>query len=96
MAQKKETTFKKRVAADLDKLPNCWYEKIQQVALRGTPDFLCCINGKFVALELKKDDKSKLSKLQHYKLDAICKAGGCAWTVIPADWDECLEALRSL
>jgi pantoate kinase len=41
----------------------------------GVPDFLCCVNGKFVAIEAKAG-KGKTTALQDKHLDQIAKAGG--------------------
>jgi hypothetical protein len=41
----------------------------------GVPDFLCCVNGKFVAIEAKAG-KGEPTALQWKNLDAINKAGG--------------------
>lgn len=67
----------------LASIPNIWCEKIQQVGKRGTPDILACVNGKFVAIELKKDDKSLPDKLQQHKLKKIVKAGGVSFVACP-------------
>jgi hypothetical protein len=41
----------------------------------GVPDFLCCVNGKFVAIEAKAG-KGQATALQLKNLQAINKAGG--------------------
>jgi hypothetical protein len=61
---------------------------VSQTSLVGTPDILCCVNGRFVALELKKDSKSKASKLQEYNLLKVVEANGIAWVVHPENWEE--------
>ena len=38
----------------------------------GTPDILACVNGKFVAVEVK-GEKGKPSELQLYHLDILLK-----------------------
>lgn len=96
MSKKPETLFKEKVFEDLKTISNCWFEKIQQVTIRGTPDVLCCVNGKFVALELKKDLKETPDPLQKYKLNKISKAGGHSYTTCPEDWASVLKELRSI
>lgn len=96
MAQKPETLFKNRVRKDLEKLPKTWFEKIQQVSICGTPDFLCCINGNFVAIELKKDEKEDADDLQKYKLYKIAKAGGKTFVANPSNWDTIYKYLQEL
>lgn len=96
MAQKAETTFKNRIRPLLKALPNSWWEKIQQVVIRGTPDILGVINGRFVALELKKDTKAKIDELQIHKLNKIRQAGGATFVVSPENWDGVYSELKGL
>jgi hypothetical protein len=96
LAKKKETLFKERIAPHLERLPNTWFVKIQQRAIRGTPDILLCVNGIFVALELKKSDKEKRDLLQDHNLDKINKSGGLGIKTTPGNWLAVLEALTIL
>ena len=68
---------------------------IQQQGIVGDPDLICCINGRFVALELKAEN-GKIGKLQKYKLDKITESGGIAFEVRPSNWDKILETLKKL
>lgn len=43
---------------------------------RGVPDILACINGLFVAIEVKRDKSKRPTALQRYELHEIGKAGG--------------------
>ena len=70
--------------------------KIQQVVLRGTPDFLLCINGVFVALELKKSGMEAPTELQLYNLRKITEARGLALVVYPENWAEVYECLHQI
>jgi penicillin-binding protein-related factor A (putative recombinase) len=94
--KKPETIFKERVLPKLRKLPNSWFEKIQQVSLSGTPDIIGCLNGRFIAIELKKDAISRIEPLQVHKLNKIEKSGGIALVVYPENWEESYEFLKSL
>lgn len=87
MPQKPETLFREKVTPLLKALPNTFVISVQQQALRGTPDHLLCCNGFFVALEYKKDGKSKPSAIQRWSLEKIKKAGGLALVVFPGNWD---------
>lgn len=95
MSKKPETTFKERIRPHLEALPNAFWEKIQNRTVRGVPDFLGCVNGVFVALELKTDD-GELDPLQTYKLWRIRECGGVAMTVTPSVWPQVLEELKLL
>jgi hypothetical protein len=92
----RETKFKLRVQKDLDKLPNTYFVKIQQVSIRGIPDFFCCIDGKFIALELKCDEKAKRHKLQEWTLQSISHAGGMSYICYPDNWDDTYAVLAHL
>jgi hypothetical protein len=96
MSAKPETVFRQKCERILTEIPRCWAESIQQKAICGTPDKLCCINGKFVALEFKGSEQSKRSALQEYKLQMIRKAGGEAHFVYPENWDEIYQHLLIL
>jgi hypothetical protein len=96
MGKGPETKFKEKIFPYLKNLPNSWFTKIQQRAIRGTPDFLGCVNGYFVALELKKDEDEDLDLLQEYNIRNILNAGGCALRVSPENWDEILDILSQL
>lgn len=96
MAQQKETNFKNRIRPLLKALPNSWNVKTQQRALRGTPDILMCVAGKFVALELKRSAKEKPDPLQEHNLKLIRDAGGVGLLVFPENWNEVFEQLKNL
>lgn len=42
----------------------------------GVPDFLCCVDGKFLAIEAKATDKDKPTALQERELQHIRNAEG--------------------
>lgn len=86
MAKKKETVFKERIRPLLDALPRSWWVKTQMLAVLGIPDFIGCVNGYFVAIELKKDGSSKASAIQEWVLGRIQKSGGIGLVVSPDDW----------
>lgn len=98
MAQKPETVFKKRIRPRLKALPKTWGEKINQVSEIGTPDFLMCINSRFVALELKKDANEWLDPkgLQYLKCRRILKAGGYVYRVYPDNFEAIYKILLGM
>lgn len=96
MAKQPETLLKERVLADLRALPSVYVVKIQQVAIRGTPDILACIAGRFIAIELKRDEKEKPAPIQRYALAKISNAGGLSFVVHPLNWPGVLAELRRL
>lgn len=96
MAQKPETKFRQKFRAKLEEIPNSFWESIQQKAIQGTPDILGCVNGYFVAIELKATSDSKVTPLQEHKLLCITKAGGYAGVACPENCDDMLRELYKL
>lgn len=45
----------------------------------GIPDILACVNGKFVAIEVKKTGGGVVSEAQKVHIENIIKAGGIAF-----------------
>lgn len=86
MSQKEETRFKTKVLRDLKFFKTAYYIKTQEHARRGVPDIMGCIDGRFFALELKRD-KGRLDDLQANRLAKIRAAGGFALSVSPACWE---------
>lgn len=91
----KETRFKTRIRPILETLPRSWWLKTQLLALCGIPDFIGCVQGRFVALELK-TEKGKATKLQEWVLQKIRHAGGYAAVVTPENFAEVLQDLQQL
>jgi hypothetical protein len=46
----------------------------------GVPDFLCCFDGKFLAIEAKANG-GKTTALQQKNLSDVERSGGMAWVV---------------
>ena len=61
----------------------------------GTPDILACVNGHFVAVEVKAEN-GKPSELQFYHLDEIRKAGGLAFLLYPKDFEQFKQKIQNL
>lgn len=95
MAKKPETILKEKVLDDLKALPNAYSKKIQQVAIRGTLDLILCINGKFVAIELKSGNEQP-DPLQQYEIEKILKAGGMVFVVNPMNWPDVFIQIKLL
>lgn len=94
MAQKRETVFREKVRNDLKSVPFCKPFPIQQKAIVGTPDFLLCVNGYFIALELKADEDSPVSKMQEFNLDGVVKCNGKSFIAYPENWKMVLAKLQ--
>lgn len=57
---------------------NHWYFKVHGGAFQktGVPDIIACINGKFVAIEVKRSDGGIVSELQKAQIQKIKNSGG--------------------
>lgn len=86
MGKKAETLFKEKVTRDLKDISNIWFVKTQEVGRRGTPDILLCVNGIFMAIELKKDQDAPVSPLQEWNLQAIAECNGIGLICWPDNW----------
>lgn len=61
----------------------------------GIPDLICCINGRFVAIEIKRPDgKGKVSKLQEIEIYRIKKSDGIA--VIMNNYDQFVKFIGEI
>lgn len=61
----------------------------------GTPDILACVNGYFVAIEVKAQ-AGKPSELQLAKIRQIREAGGFAYVVYPTGWERLKAIIDSI
>ena len=52
--------------------------KVITATVSGNPDIICCLNGRFVAIEVKQPGKNP-TELQKLKMDKITEAGGVAF-----------------
>jgi Holliday junction resolvase len=56
--------------------------KVISASKAGVPDILCCVRGKFVAIEVKTPGtQNNISPLQAYNLDKVNICGGLAIAV---------------
>jgi len=58
----------------------------------GVPDFLCCVNGRFLAIEAKAG-KGTTTALQDKNLNAINDCGGQAWVINENNLNELVETI---
>jgi hypothetical protein len=58
----------------------CWKEHGSPYGTAGLPDVICCLDGRFVAFEVK-TPAGKLTKLQEITMQRIQAVGGKAYKV---------------
>ena len=61
----------------------------------GTSDILACVNGYFLAIEVKAQT-GKPSELQLVKINDIRKAGGFAYVAYPGGWERLKDIIDGL
>lgn len=62
---------------------------------RGIPDLLCCVNGRFIAIEVKAEN-GRVSKIQEKTIDDIQNSGGYAFTLKPSEFEWFKEWLEEV
>ena len=84
---KSESKIQKEVL-ELLKSYNCWVVKTIKSNRKGIPDLIICLNGLFVAIELKKEGLGweDATPLQLLELNKIKKAGG--FSLVSSDLKE--------
>lgn len=83
-----EKNFEKRVRNYLSSVGG-WSVKFfaNSYTARGIPDLLCCVNGKFLAIEVKATN-GRPSKLQELTIEQIKNAGGYGIILYPQNFEE--------
>lgn len=61
--------------------------KVVLATKNGTSDLICCWNGKYIAFEVKRNEKAaaNVEELQKWNVKKIKKAGGMAFIVSSLD-----------
>lgn len=73
----KEQTIQSSIIKYLES-KGCYVVKVISANKIGVPDLLCCINGRFVGIEVK-TNKGIVSSLQIVQIERINKAEGIAF-----------------
>lgn len=92
-----EKVFENQIKKFLDKLPNTWYFKYWAgpYSKSGIPDIIACVNGHFVALEVK-GPTGQASDLQKRNINLIQESKGHACIVYPKDFEKLKKELIKL
>lgn len=79
----KESEIQKKIIQYLNTI-GAYTIKTISTNRNGCPDVICCLNGRFIALEVK-TDKGIVSKLQEHNIKQIKNSGGVAAVVKSVD-----------
>lgn len=92
----REKAFENKVKAFLNSI-GAYYIKTHgdRFSKVGTPDILACVNGYFVAVEVKAEN-GKPSELQLYHLEQIENTGGLAFLLYPKDFEQFKQKIQNL
>lgn len=80
----------------MEALPSTYVMKTQELSKRGILDVIMCVNGLFVAIELKKDMKENPDSLQRWNMQKIGAAGGISILAYPENWDTVYEIVSDI
>jgi len=89
-----ENKFRDKVVRPwLDAREDVYYFVKEALVIRGIPDIVGCINGKYFTLELKKDRSSCRKRtgrivLQRRGIEKVKAVGGFGEIVSPHNWED--------
>lgn len=83
-----EKNFENKIKKYLDS-KGCWLIKYfaNRMTKSGVPDILTCVNGYFVAIEVKASN-GRPSPLQYHHRDEIREAGGISIILYPEQFED--------
>ncbi|MDK2919762.1 MAG: hypothetical protein PWQ37_2495 [Candidatus Petromonas sp.] len=92
-----EKQLQTKVIKYLKSLPNIWFFKVWGGGYQraGIPDLICCINGVFIAIELK-GDNGKPTELQKMNIKNINDAGGIGVILYPKGFKEFKKLIKEV
>lgn len=92
-----EKLFENKIKEFLTTLPKTWFFKYWAgpYSKAGIPDIIACVNGKFVAIEVKAEN-GKPSALQVRNIELIRASGGKAYLLYPKDFESFKNDMREL
>lgn len=92
-----EKQFENKIKGFL-KEQGAWFIKYwagSQFTKNGIPDILSCVNGYFVAIEVKAQN-GKPSELQLHTINKIREAGGFAFVLYPSGYEQFKKFVKDL
>ena len=89
MSRRPEAVLCEKILRKLRKIPHSYWERVEQVSIRGTADIMGCMCGICYWVEVKmkfKETLEKREKLQLYKMGRIIDAGGAGVLMTTDNW----------
>ncbi|RKD25230.1 VRR-NUC domain-containing protein [Caminicella sporogenes DSM 14501] len=92
-----EKQFQGKVIKFLKSQPNTWFFKVFGGGYQraGIPDLICCINGVFIAIELK-GDNGKPTEIQKMNIRNINAAGGIGVILYPEGFKKFKKLIKEV
>ncbi|MDU1348298.1 VRR-NUC domain-containing protein [uncultured Clostridium sp.] len=83
-----EKTFENEIKKFLNSIPNTWFYKNWSgpYSKAGIPDIIACVNGQFVAIEVKASN-GRASELQKRNIRLIRESGGLGYILYPRQFE---------
>ena len=78
---KESLLYPKLISWIKESYPNAWTYRATDTFRVGIPDIIANIDGHFLAIEVKSDEKQQLRKIQEYELGQVEAAGGYGMAV---------------
>ena len=95
-----EGLVKSRIKKALDSLgkDRCWWymPTMGEFGTNGVPDFVACIDGRFLGIEAKRGKATKPTTRQELRIEAIKQAGGECIVVHSANIEKFEATIQSL
>lgn len=92
-----EKQFENEIKKFLSELPKTWFYKNWSgpYSKSGIPDIIACVNGKFVAIEVKASN-GKPSELQKRNIRLIQEGNGLGYILYPKDFERFKKDIREI
>lgn len=96
-----ESSVSKSIIKALKEIKGLWFIRVELKFIRGIPDILGVKQGRFFALETKRNESEALAVtprtiIQNRTLKKIRDAGGYATMIYPENQNEILDEIRGL
>jgi hypothetical protein len=83
-----EKNFENKIKKHIESVDGYWVKYFaNRMTKVGIPDLLTCVNGYFLAVEVKAQN-GRPSELQIYNIEKIRKSGGFGVILKPSDYDK--------
>lgn len=90
-----EKALQARILRYLSERPNTFVFKVIQANVNGIPDIIACVNGSFLAIEVK-SETGKVTPLQEHTLKLLKNVKAITFVARPSNWHELINKIGEL